>query len=118
MMVLLPNLGVIVLGGVTLIFLVLLLNKAMHGEIKKGARRREKELEALNDVALAVGQSMDLQQILYNALLSVTRISNFDIGFIYLLNKQRNMLELATVYGNIPEGLAQKFSILQLGQEV
>ncbi|MBE0446975.1 MAG: hypothetical protein IBX64_02525 [Actinobacteria bacterium] len=96
----------------------LLIYRAIYGEIREEARRREKELEALNGVALAVGQSMHLPQILHNALLSVIRISNFDIGFVYLLNKKKSILELATAYGNIPEDLAKKLLTLQLGQEV
>ncbi|HZD60924.1 MAG TPA: hypothetical protein VE439_10805 [Anaerolineae bacterium] len=90
----------------------------IYAEIRKEARWRERELEALNSVALAVGQSMDLPQILRNALLSVIKIGNFDVGFIYLLNKQKNTLELATSYGNIPKDLAEKLSTLHLGQEV
>lgn len=97
---------------------LLLIYKAMYGEVKREARRREKEIEALNDVALAVGQSMDLNQILRNALLSVIKIGNFDVGFIYLLNKKKKILELAASYGDIPEDLAKKLSTLRLGQEV
>ena len=97
---------------------VFLIFKAIYSEVKKEARRREKELEALNEVALAVGQSLDLDKVLDNALKSVIKIGNFDVGFIYLLNQDKNVLEIATVYGEIPEALAGKLSTLQLGQEV
>jgi len=100
------------------VFWFFLAYKAIYEEIKKEARRREKELEALNNVALAVGQSMDIQQILRNALQSVTKIGNFEFGFIYLLNKKKGVLELATVYGNIPEDVAESSAVLQLGQGV
>ena len=97
---------------------VFLMFKAIYGEVKKEACRREKELEALNEVALAVGQSLDLDKVLDNALKSVVKIGNFDVGFIYLLNQDHNVLEIATAYGEIPEALAGKLSTLQPGQEV
>ncbi|MDI6817649.1 MAG: hypothetical protein QME41_10795 [Actinomycetota bacterium] len=97
---------------------VFLIFKAIFSEVRKEARRREKELEALNEVALAVGQSLDLDKVLDNALKSVVKIGNFDVGFIYLLNQEKNVLEIATAYGEIPESLAGKLSTLQLGQEV
>jgi len=101
-----------------LAFWFLLIYFAVYGEVKAKARRREKELEALNDVALAVGKSMDLRQILNNALLSVVKIGNFGVGFIYLLNEEKNVLELAASYGHIPDNLQERLSVLQLGQEV
>lgn len=92
--------------------------EVVYVEVGREARRRKKELEALNDIAIAVGQSMDIQQILQNALQSVTKIGNFDVGFIYLLNNERELLDLATSYGTIPIDLAKKLSQLRLGQEV
>ncbi|MDP2210221.1 MAG: hypothetical protein Q8J63_00615 [Candidatus Aquicultor sp.] len=117
--VLAQNVGIIALGMVAISILwVFLIFKAIYSELKKEARRREKELEALNEVALAVGQSLDLDKVLDNALKSVIKIGSFDVGFIYLLNQDKNVLEIATVYGEIPEALAGKLSTLQLGQEV
>jgi hypothetical protein len=97
---------------------VFLIFKAIYSEVKKEASRREKELEALNEVALAVGQSLELDKVLDNALKSVIKIGNFDVGFIYLLNQDKNVLEIAAVHGEIPEALAGKLSTPQLGQEV
>lgn len=89
-----------------------------YGKIREKTKRRERELEALNEVAMAVGRSMDLKQILHNALLSVTKIGNFGIGFIYLLNQEKNVLDLVASYGRIPDNLAKRLSCLNLGQEV
>lgn len=94
------------------------LYQAIYAEIKSKAKRGEKELAALNDIAMAVGQSMDLSQILQNALLSVVKIANFEVGFIYLFNEEKNILELAASHGNIPGDLARKLATLKLGQEV
>ncbi|OIO85412.1 MAG: hypothetical protein COW32_06485 [Candidatus Aquicultor secundus] len=96
----------------------LLIYHAVYAEIKDTIKRGEKELAALNDVAMAVGQSMDLSQILHDALLAVVKIANFEIGFIYLLNEEKNILELAASHGTIPENLARKLATLKPGQEV
>lgn len=103
--------------AITVLWL-LLAYEVVYVEVAREARRRKKELEALNDIAIAVGQSMDIQQILQNALHSVTKIGNFDVGFIYLLNNESELLDLAASYGNIPIDLAKKLSQLRLGQEV
>ncbi|MCL6471397.1 MAG: hypothetical protein K6T91_01085 [Firmicutes bacterium] len=103
---------------ITAIIFFFLIYKAVYGEIKLKAKRRERELEALNDVAMAVGKSMDLKQVLHNALTSVTKIGNFGIGFVYLLNEETGLLELVASYGQIPEHLMKKLAYLKLGQEV
>lgn len=92
--------------------------EVVYVEVAREARRRKKELEALDNIAIAVGQSMDTDQILQNALQSVTKIGNFDIGFVYLLDDEKKLLNLAASYGSIPNDLAEKLSQLQLGQEV
>jgi len=97
---------------------MLVIYKAIYGEMKNKAARRELELKALNDVALAVGKSMDLKQILRDALSSVIKIANYELGFIYLLNKDDKVLELAAAHGEIPEDLANKLVVLKPGQEV
>jgi len=108
----------IYLRAIIAVVCVLITYRAVYGEIKSKAARRELELKALNDVALAVGKSMDLKQILKDALSSVIKIANFELGFIYLLNKDDNVLELAAAYGEIPKDLADKLAVLKLGQEV
>ncbi len=95
----------------------LLIYHAVYAEIKDTIKRGEKELAALNDVAMAVGQSMDLSKILHDALLAVAKIANFEIGFIYLFNEEKKVLELAASHG-IPDNLTRKLTTLKLGQEV
>jgi len=113
------NVDIIALGMVAISILwVFLLFKTIYSKAKKEACRREKELEALNEVALAVGRSLDLDKVLDNALKSVVKIGNFDVGFVYLLNQDKNVLEIAAAYGEIPKTLAAKLSTLHLGQEV
>lgn len=97
---------------------MLVIYKAIYSELKNKAARRELELKALNDVALAVGKSMDLKQILRDALSSVIKIANYELGFIYLLNKDDNILEIAAAHGEIPKDLANKLTVLKPGQEV
>ncbi len=69
-------------------------------------KQRNKELAALNAVAASVSQSLDLHQILTNALdevLSLKILSEKMYGMLFLLDEQHQTLQLAAQRG-APEG--------------
>jgi PAS domain S-box-containing protein len=66
---------------------------------EEALRKRNEELGALNTVAAAVSRSLDLQEILNQALDKVLEVTGMETGSIYLLNQQAEEFVLATYRG-------------------
>lgn len=61
--------------------------------------RRNQELEVLNEVALTVSQSLDLQQVLAIALETVASKLEMDTGLIFLIDDQTGRFKLCAARG-------------------
>ena len=72
---------------------------------EKELRHRNRELAILNSVSSAVSQSLNLEQVLEDALAEVLQLDIFEAnakGMVFLLDKQRAQLSLVT-YRGAPE---------------
>jgi nitrate/nitrite-specific signal transduction histidine kinase len=69
--------------------------------------RRNKELTVLNEVALTVNQSLDLQHVLDEALETVTSKLGIESGLIFLHNEKKGRFELRASKGT-PDYLCQE----------
>ncbi len=58
---------------------------------------RNKELSALNSIAATVSQSLNLEDVLENALPKVMEVTRTTVGCVFLRNPDDNMLELMSV---------------------
>ena len=76
---------------------------------------RTRELAALNDVAAVVSRSLDLQQILANALNKTLEIMGIEAGVIYLLQEEDEILTIA-VHQGLDEQFASEIDNLQVGE--
>jgi len=75
-------------------------------QVEEEIKQRNKELAAINAVAASVSQSLDLNQILTNALdevLSLKILSERMYGMLFLLDEQQQTLRLVAQRG-APEG--------------
>jgi len=85
--------------------------KALHDEVMA----RNRELAALNSIALAVSQTLELEEVLNRALDEVLDTLNASIGGIYLLDPETNVLRLE-VYRGLSPAVAQAADELLLGE--
>jgi ligand-binding sensor domain-containing protein/GAF domain-containing protein len=65
--------------------------------------RRKQELEALNAIAAVVSHSLDLDQVLNNALEKTLHLTGLEAGGIYLLQRDSDVLRIRTHRGLPPE---------------
>ncbi len=63
-------------------------------------RQRNRELAALNAMAVVANQSFDLQQILNTALQQVVELFGADTGAVYLLDAQEKLLKRQASHGH------------------
>jgi two-component system NtrC family sensor kinase len=66
-------------------------------------RRRNRELEALNAIAVLASQSFDLDEIIHLALRQLVDIFNADTAAIMLLDPERRTLKRTAAYGHKSE---------------
>ncbi len=78
-------------------------------------RENERQLTALNQIAGTVSQSLDLNQVLDNAIDSVVDVMQVDIAWIYLLNEAAAELTM-TVYRGVPEEVVRGVDRLKVGE--
>ena len=72
--------------------------------------KREKQLLTINRISRTVSQSLDLKQILDNAINSVIDLMQVDAAWIYLLNPEKTELSLVT-----HRGYSDEFSRVKVG---
>lgn len=77
-------------------------------------RQRNAELAALNVIAAAVSGSLNLQEILEQALDKVLAVARVEAGAIYLLDQQAEDLVLAA-YRGVPQEIADRVRTLPVG---
>jgi len=80
-------------------------------------RQRNEELAALNIIAAAVSNSLNLQEVLERALDKVLAVTGVDADAIYLLDQQAEELVLAA-YRGVPQKVAAQVRILPVGNSL
>src|SRR6185437_13043235 len=66
--------------------------EARIGELEAALERSEKTVQALRDVGLALGSTLDLDQLLELILNKITELLEADRATLYLLDEQRGRL--------------------------
>jgi signal transduction histidine kinase/HAMP domain-containing protein len=74
-----------------------------YAHLERRVTDRTKELAALNTIAAVVSRSLDLQQILNNALEKTLEVMGIEAGGIYLLDEETGVLTLAARHGFSPQ---------------
>jgi len=87
-----------------------------RNQIEEEIKQRNRELSALNAIAMVVSRSLDLDEILDNALEKVLEITNLDAGGIYLADSVRRKLDLVA-YRGISEEFAQAIGKLSIDEK-
>jgi signal transduction histidine kinase/PAS domain-containing protein len=77
--------------------------------------RRNQQLSILNSIANTVNQSLDISEILDRALEEVLRLTDIDVGAIFLQSEQLGNLELMSYRGMSKDAaaLASQFGMLE-----
>ena len=82
-------------------------HKRAYQTLERRVNERTKELSALNAISVAVSRSLDLHQILGDALAEVTQAVNIEAAALYLLEDPGTDLVCVTDRGVSPEFSAQ-----------
>ncbi len=77
--------------------------------------RHVKELSALNTVASAVNQSLDLKETLNDGLKEVLKLTNMEAGWIFLLSEDGSALKVAA-HAGVEGSFIQKIDFLKPGE--
>jgi signal transduction histidine kinase len=78
-------------------------------------RLRNEELTVLNDIAAAVSQSLNLQDVLNAVLEEIVVVLNADGGLIYLLDKDQQTF-IPTIHRGLSPGVLQEVGGFKLGE--
>ena len=80
--------------------------QASYSDLEHRVTIRTRELEALNAIAAAVSQSLDLDEILDGALDKTLEVMDIEAGGIYLLDERSGSLTIAAQQGLSPKFVA------------
>ncbi|MDD5616311.1 MAG: GAF domain-containing protein [Candidatus Methanoperedens sp.] len=80
-------------------------------------KRHDQTLETLFEIDRVVSQSLDLDELLKEAIAKTIQVTSSDAGWIYLLGEDGETLNLKTYLG-ISDELAKKAAELKVGQGV
>ncbi|NIV35884.1 MAG: HAMP domain-containing protein, partial [Anaerolineae bacterium] len=69
--------------------------RASYSDLERRVAVRTQELEAINAIAAAVGQSLDLDEILDGALEKTLELMSIEAAGIYLLDERSGSLSIA-----------------------
>lgn len=81
----------------------------------QATRKNEKRLSALNEVSSFVSQSLELENVLNIAADTVKEVMNIEVALLFLLNEERQELELKTFRG-VTEEFASGLRGLKVGE--
>lgn len=109
--------AIIVLVVLALVGYVLWRLRAEHSQLDLDAQIvfRTIELVSLNEILVAISQSLDLQETLDEALDRTLQLLDVESGGIYLLDEYTNELVVAAHYGFQP-GFIEQIDRLQIGE--
>ncbi len=88
--------------------------QASYTRLEQTVADRTKELATLNAIAASVNRSLDLPDILQDALDKTLQVVEIEAGGIYLLDEEVGQLKIAAQRGLSP-GLVQHIDELQMG---
>jgi signal transduction histidine kinase len=77
-------------------------------EAQRDLERKNRSLDAINQVAVAGNQQAEIHDILYGILQNILNIMRLNTGWIYLRDPEKNVFHLASWHG-IEESEAQQF---------
>jgi transcriptional regulator with GAF, ATPase, and Fis domain len=86
-----------------------------YRDLEERVAARTKELAALNAIAAAVSQSLDLDDVLNSALEKTLQVMEIEAGGIYLLDEETGLLTIAVHRGFSP-GFVAGIDRLKLGE--
>ncbi len=86
-----------------------------YATLEQRVADRTKELAALNAIAAVVSRSLDLEEILNNALEKTLEVMEVEAGGIYLLDEEAGVLTVATQRGFSPQFVTE-IDRLQVGE--
>lgn len=66
---------------------------------RQDLQRHNRQLQALNQVAMAAAQTKEIHDVLYEILAGILAILKIDMGWIYLYDPERGKYHLASWYG-------------------
>jgi len=89
--------------------------EARSRELERQVAERTEELAAVNAIAAVVSRSLDLQDILINALDKTLEVMGIEAGGIYLLDEEAGVLTIAAQGGFSPE-LVTEIDKLRVGE--
>jgi nitrate/nitrite-specific signal transduction histidine kinase len=78
-----------------------------YAHLEQRVADRTKELAALNAIATVVSRSLDLEEILNDALDKMLEVMEIEAGGVYLLDEETEMLSVATYRGFDPQFVAE-----------
>jgi len=81
--------------------------EARSREFENQVANRTKELAALNAIAATVSQSLDLDQVLNDALDKTLEVMEIEAGGIYLMDEEAKVLTVAAQRGFSPQFVAE-----------
>jgi signal transduction histidine kinase len=80
-------------------------------------RRRNKELSAVNRVAATIGQSLDLEVVLHDALHQLMAVAEMEYGSIFLMEPDGQYLRLAA-YHNQSEVFVRNYNRVSIDDQI
>ncbi len=109
-------LGLLVIGGaVTGYRLRVRSVEAGSRELERQVAERTEELAAVNAIAAVVSRSLDLDEMLADALDKTLEMMGLEVGGVYLLDEEAGMLDIAVQRGFRPEMVAE-IDALKVGE--
>lgn len=89
--------------------------RASYTQLEQQVAERSKALAVLNDMAALVNRSIDLQEMLDDALAEVLAAMQIDAGGVYLLDNDQQLLQLAAERG-LGAGMRERLQALHVGE--
>ena len=85
--------------------------------LEKRLLRQNQDLAAVNLISKTLSSSIELEEILQNTLVQVLQIMNIEVGWIYLLNEDKQKLKCAYSHG-LPDDVAHSIRELDIGEGI
>jgi len=85
--------------------------------LEKRLLRQNQDLAAVNLISKTLSSSIEMEEILQNTLTQVLQIMNIEVGWIYLLDEEKQKLKCAYSHG-IPDDVAQSIKELNIGEGI